>query len=84
MDTRNEIVCSVDEAITYIGIGPFQYKILIVTGLLWAADGIEIMILTFLLPTLQEEWQLTDAETGTIGSVGSVHSIPLQQTNVHR
>ena len=68
--SQNEIVCTVDEAITHIGIGRFQFKILIVTGLLWAADGIEIMILTFLLPTLQDEWNLTDAETGTIGSVG--------------
>merc|ERR1719204_1124372 len=60
---------SVDEAISFVGSGRFQTRILIVTGLLYAADAIEIMILTFLLPILQDEWNLTTAQIGTIGSV---------------
>ena len=53
--------------------GTFQYKILIVTGLLWAADAVEIMRLTFLIPILKEEWNLNDGVDGTIGAVGIYH-----------
>eukprot|EP01084_Bolivina_argentea_P110884 197940_1 len=60
---------TVDEAISLIGVGLFQYKILTVTGLIWAADAIEMMILTFLIPILADEWQLNNAEDGTIGAV---------------
>eukprot|EP01084_Bolivina_argentea_P042867 79017_1 len=60
---------TVDEAITAIGVGPFQYKILIVTGLFWAADAIEMMRLTFLLPILKKEWDLDTGIDGTIGAV---------------
>ena len=60
---------TVDESIAYIGKGRFQTRILVVTGLLYAADAIEIMILTFLLPILQDEWDLDTGEIGTIGSV---------------
>ena len=67
-DNKEDKLYTVDEALSMIGLGPFQWKILLVTGTLWAADAIEIMILTFLLPTLQEEWNLTDAEVGSIGS----------------
>ena len=37
--------------------------------MIWASDAIEIMILTFLLPILAEEWDLKDGEDGTIGAV---------------
>eukprot|EP01084_Bolivina_argentea_P150980 263585_1 len=70
MDDSNakEQTYTIDEAINAIGIGKFQWKILIVTGSLWAGDAIEIMILTFLMPLLEEEWNLTTAQSGTIGS----------------
>ncbi len=38
-------------------------------GMIWGADAIEIMILTFLLPILAEEWDLNTGEDGTIGAV---------------
>lgn len=60
---------SVDEAIDAIGAGKFQWKILCVTGLFWAADAIEIMRLTFLLPIWKDEWELDDGIDGTIGAV---------------
>eukprot|EP01084_Bolivina_argentea_P139962 246178_1 len=60
---------TVDECLMLIGMGTFQYKILIVTGMIWGADAIEIMILTFLLPILAEEWNLNTGEDGTIGAV---------------
>ena len=50
--------------------GKFQYKILLVTGMIWSADAIELMILTFLLPILTEEWDLQQGEDGTIGAIG--------------
>ncbi len=37
--------------------------------MIWGADAIEIMILTFLLPVLSEEWDLSASQDGTIGAV---------------
>eukprot|EP01084_Bolivina_argentea_P042868 79018_1 len=68
-DKNKKQTFTVDEAITAIGIGPFQYKILVVTGLLWAADAVEIMRLGFLIPILKDEWNLSDGVDGTIGAV---------------
>ena len=60
---------SIDDAISKIGIGPFQYKLLFLTGLIWAADAMEMMLLTFLIPKLREDWDLQSPYDGMIGFV---------------
>jgi MFS family permease len=50
-------------------LGPFQYIILIAAGLCFAADAMEIVLLSFLSVVLQEEWHLTPNETAFITSV---------------
>ena len=52
---------TIDEAISMMGVGKFQWRILICTGILYAGDSTEIMILSFLLPTLSDEWNLSDS-----------------------
>ena len=58
---------SVDKAIYEIGCGKFQYYIFAITGTIWAADAMEMMLLAFLLPELQKDWGLTGAESSLIG-----------------
>ena len=57
----NKDTYTIDEAITMMGVGRFQWRILICTGILYAGDSTEIMILSFLLPTLSDEWDLSDS-----------------------
>lgn len=44
------VVTSIDEAIDRIGVGRFQWRLLLVNGLTWAADAMEVLIAGFVLP----------------------------------
>mmetsp|Transcript_50501 Transcript_50501/g.80425 ORF Transcript_50501/g.80425 Transcript_50501/m.80425 type:complete len:551 (-) Transcript_50501:286-1938(-) len=57
---------SVDEAISSIGTGWFQFKLILITGLFWATDAMEMMIITILQPVLIDIWQLDEISKGTI------------------
>ncbi|HEY0739447.1 MAG TPA: MFS transporter, partial [Herpetosiphonaceae bacterium] len=41
---------NIDEAIEQIGVGRFQWRLLLVNGLTWAADAMEVLIAGFVLP----------------------------------
>eukprot|EP01083_Nonionella_stella_P003175 9057_1 len=58
---------TVDKAIYEIGCGTFQYRIFAITGVVWAADSMEMMLLAFLLPVLQKEWDLSGRLSSFIG-----------------
>ena len=49
-----------------LGNGPFQRRILIAAGLCFAADSMEILLLSFLTVILQAEWDMTEAQTNSI------------------
>ena len=51
-----------------LGNGPFQNRILIAAGLCFAADSMEILLLTFLTVVLRAEWNLTETETNSVTS----------------
>ena len=61
-------IISIDAAIDNLGTGRFQIRVLFAAGLCFAADSMEIMLLSFLSIILQEEWGLTPAQTATITS----------------
>ena len=65
------ILLTVDAAIDHadVGMGRFQVGILVAAGFCFAADGILIILLTFLGPILQYEWQLSPAQTAWITSI---------------
>ena len=50
---------SIDKAIYEVGVGPFQIFVFVVTGIIWAADAMEMMLLAFLLPELKHDWNLS-------------------------
>ncbi|CAB9498850.1 Synaptic vesicle 2-related protein [Seminavis robusta] len=60
---------SIDDAIDRLGMGIFQYRILIAAGLCFAADAMEVLLLSFLSIVLQEEWGLSNDETAFITSI---------------
>lgn len=63
---------SFDDAIEYIGFGPFQWKLVFLCGFVWAADAMELMLLTFILPRVKEDWRLSKLGISTIGAMSFV------------
>jgi putative MFS transporter len=59
---------SFEQAIDKVGFGRFQRKLLAICGLAWAADGMQVLIISFALPAISQEWQLTGAQKGLLGT----------------
>lgn len=56
----------IEEIIDRAGLGPFQRRLLAICGLSWAADAAEVLIISFALPAVRQEWGLSPAEAGLI------------------
>ncbi len=61
-------VLSVQEAIDRIGFGRFQKRLLAVCGVTWAADGAEVLLLGFALPSVIEDFGISTTQAGLIAS----------------
>ncbi len=61
-------VLTVDQAIERVGMGRFQRKLLVVCGAGWAADAMEVLLISFALPAIILDWQLTQAQAGLVGT----------------
>jgi MFS transporter, putative metabolite:H+ symporter len=59
---------SFDDAIQAVGFGRFQIKLMIICGLGWAADAMEVLLIAFVLPAVGAEWGLTPAQMGILGT----------------
>ena len=59
---------TVQEAVDRIGFGKFQKRLLAVCGVTWAADGAEVLLLGFALPSIIGEFGITTAQGGLIAS----------------
>lgn len=68
MDAAVLPTMTVEEAIERIGVGRFQHKLLAICGAGWAADAMEVIIISFVLPRVIEEWGLTRPQAGWIGT----------------
>jgi MFS family permease len=61
---------TVDDAVNEVGFGRFQVMMLLLCGAVWAADAMEMMLLSFLLPEARKEWpDLTPPMEALIGSL---------------
>eukprot|EP00300_Choanocystis_sp_HF-7_P037422 c5355_g1_i1.p1 GENE.c5355_g1_i1~~c5355_g1_i1.p1 ORF type:complete len:482 (+),score=98.59 c5355_g1_i1:34-1446(+) len=58
----------VDDVVEGLGFGWFQWKLLIICGLGSAADGMEMIAVSFLLVELKREWNLTPSQLGFLGA----------------
>lgn len=47
-------------------MGPFQYLLLLLTGLAWTAESMEMLLLSFLKQPLQCAWGISDAQAALI------------------
>jgi putative MFS transporter len=59
---------TVQEAVDRIGFGRFQKRLLRVCGVTWAADGAEVLLLGFALPSVIEDFGISPTQAGLIAS----------------
>lgn len=57
-----------DQAIDRVGFGRFQRRLMVVCGLGWAADAMEVLLISFAIPSIAQEWNLTNAQKGYLGT----------------
>ncbi len=44
-----------DDVIDEIGFGPFQRKLMVICGVGWAADAMQVLLISFVLPAINQE-----------------------------
>jgi putative MFS transporter len=55
-----------DEALGEVGFGRFQRRLLVICGLGWAADAMEILLVSFAMPSMAAEWALSKPQTALL------------------
>lgn len=65
---NQERTMTIGQAIEQIGVGRFQYKLLAICGIGWAADAMEVIIISYVIPQVIQEWSLTTGQAGFIGT----------------
>lgn len=53
-------------------LGKPHYRLLLLLGLGWALDAMDVGLISFTLPTLSREFALSPAQAGLLGSAGFV------------
>ncbi|KAB5514842.1 hypothetical protein DKX38_028748 [Salix brachista] len=69
MDDENQLVYTVDDALTSAGFGKFQFLVLAYAGLGWFAEAMEIMILSFVGPVVKSHWNLSSTQESLLSTV---------------
>nr|CAB3458381.1 unnamed protein product [Digitaria exilis] len=64
-----EAYYTTDEALSQLGFGRFQALLLVFLGTGWVADAMEVMLLSFVGPSMKEEWGVSGGAEGLITSV---------------
>lgn len=70
----------VGEVLTRIPRGPVQRNVLVATGTAWALAAMEVLLISFTLPTMTAVWGLSGTAAGVLGSAslgGMVLGSPL-------
>ncbi|XP_050214587.1 organic cation/carnitine transporter 7-like [Mercurialis annua] len=62
-------VYTVDEALSAVGFGKFQFFVLLYAGLGWTCDAMEVMLLSAIGPAVQRQWGLSSGEESVITSM---------------
>lgn len=57
-----------DQALDHIGFGRFQRRLLWYCGFGWAADGMEVLLVSFALPSMAAEWSLSSGQQGLLAT----------------
>jgi putative MFS transporter len=59
---------SYERALEKVGYGRFQRRLLWICGFGWAADAMEVLLVSFAMPAMAAEWKLSAAQKGLLGT----------------
>mgnify|MGYP000848832651 CR=1 FL=1 len=59
---------SFDSALESVGYGRFQRRLLVICGLGWAADAMEVLLVSFALPAMSAEWGLSTGQKSLLAT----------------
>ena len=59
---------SYERALEKVGYGRFQRRLLWICGFGWAADAMEVLLVSFALPAMSVEWGLSAIQKGLLGT----------------
>ncbi|XP_049413634.1 organic cation/carnitine transporter 7-like [Solanum stenotomum] len=68
-EEEDDPVYTLEEALTAVGIGKFQYMVMCYAGLGFIADAVETMILSFIGPALRSQWTLSSTQESLMTTV---------------
>ena len=57
---------SVGELVDLVGYGCFQHFLMFQCGMVWMADAMEMMLMSYLLPRVKQEWNLSKTQEADI------------------
>merc|ERR1719402_344545 len=60
---------TVPEVIDRIGLGTFQYRMMMVTGVLWMGDALEVNMLSLIGQNLKCEWDVSDLQEASLSTL---------------
>jgi MFS family permease len=60
---------TLDEALACLGFGKFQGLVLAYAGLGWFAEAMELMLLSFVGPTVKSQWGLSSGQESLLSTV---------------
>jgi putative MFS transporter len=59
---------SFETALERVGYGRFQRRLLVICGLGWAADAMEVLLVSFALPAMSAEWGLSTGQKSLLAT----------------
>lgn len=59
---------TLDEALERLSFGRFQVRLLLLCGAIWAAVAMDVLVVSFALPSLRQEWALSPTQAGLLAS----------------
>ena len=63
---------NISERLERLPLMGLHWKILLLTGIGWMFDAMDVGLVSFVMPAIQKEWSLTLSQLGIVGSIGMV------------
>ncbi len=63
---------NISERLERLPLTRLHWKILLLTGVGWMFDAMDVGLVSFVMPAIQKEWSLTLSQLGLVGSIGMV------------
>jgi len=61
---------SISGRLEHLPLGTIHYKLLFICGIGWLFDAMDVGLVAFVLPAVANEWHLSAAQMGALGSIG--------------